>query len=124
MSPSIPLLQPQELEVYYILPALRRELANTMKQQGKSQKDIAALLGVSEAAVSQYISAKRGADVDFTPELQANIKDAATRITDSITFIKETQQLANKVWKQRFICNVCHDQNGSAIPKGCAVCFE
>ncbi len=124
MSPSIQLLQPQELEVYYILPALRRELAKAMKQQGKSQKDIATIFGVSEAAVSQYLHNKRGADVDFTPELQEHIKESVQRITDNPTFIKETQQLLHKTWHKKFVCGVCHDQNGSAIPKGCAVCFE
>ncbi len=120
----IQLLQPQELEVYYILPALRKEFAKAMKTEGKSQKDIAGLFGVTEASVSHYINDKRGSDVDFTPELKKTIKDAALRITDTVTFIKEIQQLANKVWKERFICTVCHDQNGTAIPRGCAVCFE
>ncbi len=117
-------LQPQELEVRYVRPTRRKELAKQLKVNGKSQKEIAQLFGLTEAAVSQYINDKRGTDVSFTPELQKIIKDAATRITDNITFIRETQQLAGKVWKDRFICTVCHDQNGSAIPKGCAVCFE
>ncbi len=120
----IQLLQPQELEVYYLLPALRRELANALKQHGKSQKEIAQMFGITEAAVSQYVHEKRGVDVDFTPELEKTIKNAAARITDTVTFIKETQQLLHKVWNDRFICTVCHNQNGAAIPKGCAVCFE
>ena len=119
----IQLMQPQELEVYYILPALRRELAKTMKAKGKSQKDIARLFGITEAAVSQYLHEKRGVDVDFTPQLQKQIQDSASKITDNITFIREAQQLLQKVWKERFICNVCHEQNGSIIPKGCEVCF-
>jgi hypothetical protein len=119
----IQLLQPQELEVYYILPALRRELAKALKQQGKSQKDIAQHFGLTEAAVSQYLHEKRGTDVDFTPQLKEIIQKAAARITDNASFIRETQQLLHHVWKDRFICSVCHDQNGSAIPKGCAVCF-
>jgi len=120
----IQLLQPQELEVYYILPALRRELAKAMKQQGKSQKAIAELFGVSEPAVSQYVHEKRGAEVDFAPAMQKTIADSATRITDKSTFIKETQQLLRKAWHEKVICGACHTQNGDAIPKGCAVCFE
>lgn len=121
---TIQLLQPQELEVYYILPALRRELAKALKAQGKSQKDISEIFCVSEAAISQYLHDKRGADVDFNQKLQGIIKDSATRIKDKTVFIKETQQLLQKVWKEKVVCNVCHDQNGTAIPKGCAVCFE
>ena len=121
---QIPLLQPQEIEVYYILPALRSELAKALKQTGKSQKAIAELFGVSEPPVSQFMHEKRGAEVEFTPPMQAVIKDAAKRITDKTTFIRETQQLLHKAWHEKFVCGVCHDQNGSAIPKGCAVCFE
>lgn len=121
---TIQLLQPQELEVYYILPALRRELAKALKQHGKSQKAIAELFGVTEPAVSHYIHEKRGAEVDFTLAMQDTIQDAAKRIADKSTFIKETQQLLQKVWHEKFICTVCKDQNGTAIPKGCAVCFE
>lgn len=122
--PAIPLLQPQELEVHYILPALRNELAKELKKKGKNQKEIASLLGVSEAAVSQYVHEKRGADIDFTPTIQKNIRNSAGKITDKVAFIKETQQLLQHVWKERFICSVCHDQNKSTIPQGCAVCFE
>lgn len=123
-TPTIQLVQPQELEVYYILPALRREMAKALKQAGKSQKDIAHLFGVTEPAVSQYIHAKRGADVAFTPEMLKDIGCAASRITDHLTFLKETQQLMRRVRGERVICDVCHHQNGSAIPKGCSTCFE
>ena len=117
-------MQPQELEVYYILPALRKELAKALKEQGKSQKVIAELFGITESAVSQYVHEKRGAEVDFPAALQKPIKEAASRITDKSAFIKETQQLLHQVWHDKFICSVCHNQNGDAIPKGCAVCFE
>ena len=120
----IELVQPQELEVYYILPALRRELAKSLKQAGKNQKQIAELFGISEAAVSQYVHAKRGTEVAFTSEMCKAIKGSAQRITDQKTFLRETQLLMRKVWGDKIICDVCHDQNGSAVPKGCSVCFE
>ncbi|MBD3408169.1 MAG: hypothetical protein GF411_18755 [Candidatus Lokiarchaeota archaeon] len=47
-------LMPQELEVWYVLPALRREIAMLMIEKGRPQKNIAKMLGVTEAAVSQY----------------------------------------------------------------------
>ncbi len=82
------------------------------------------MFSVSEAAVSQYLHEKRGAEVDFTPELQKNIKEAATKINDKLSFVKETQQLLHKVWHTKFICKVCHQQNKEAIPKNCTVCFD
>ena len=55
-------LQPQEVEVFYLLPTLRKEIAKALKTRGHDQKRIAAMLGVTDAAVSQYISGKRGSD--------------------------------------------------------------
>lgn len=52
-------MQPCESAVKYKVPAIKAELARKLKKEGKSQKEIAKLLGVTEAAVSQYLSGKR-----------------------------------------------------------------
>lgn len=39
--------------------AIKAKLAKALKKKGKSQKEIAEMLGVTEAAVSQYLSGKR-----------------------------------------------------------------
>ena len=119
----IQLLNPQELEVYYILPALRRELAKAMKKLGRSQKEIAGNLGVTESAVSQYIHQKRATDVDFTKDMQKEIADYASQITGRNDFLKVTQQLIRKIRGNRFICDVCRNQNKS-MPKACSMCYE
>jgi hypothetical protein len=119
----IQLLNPQELEVYYILPALRRELAKAMKTLGRSQKEIAGNLGVTEAAVSQYIHQKRATGVDFTKGIQKDIVDAASQITGRNDFLKVTQQLIRKIRGERFICDVCKSQN-KGTPKSCSMCYE
>lgn len=43
-----------------LLPAICRELALDMGKEGMAQSKIAATLGTSSAAVSQYVSGKRG----------------------------------------------------------------
>jgi uncharacterized protein len=115
-------LQPQEVEVFYILPAIRRELTIAFKALGKPQKEIAQLLGVTEAAVSQYMSQKRAADVQFPEEIAKDIRLAAPRITDYGSMIKETQAILAKSKQGRFICKM-HEQVAE-IPKGCDVCFK
>ncbi len=119
----IQLLHPQELEVYYILPALRRELAKAMKHRGRSQKEIAVSLGVSDAAVSQYLHQKRATGVDFTKDLQKDIRESAAGISDRNAFLKAAQQLTRKIRGTRFICAVCRDKN-KGMPKGCSMCYE
>ncbi|MEM2137555.1 MAG: hypothetical protein QW568_00520 [Candidatus Anstonellaceae archaeon] len=43
-----------------LLPAICRELAIDMGKQGMAQSKIAATLGTTSAAISQYVSGKRG----------------------------------------------------------------
>jgi len=66
-------MMPQEVEVWYVLPAIRRELAKVMKTkvvqradaEGKmkdhkiTQKEIARMLGVTEPAITQYLLKKK-----------------------------------------------------------------
>ena len=65
---------PQEVEVWYVLPSIRRELAKIMKtkvvtrtnEDGEkvdhkvTQKEIARMLGVTEPAITQYLLKKKG----------------------------------------------------------------
>ena len=62
---------PQEIEVWYIIPAIRRELTKILiKQYNLKQKKVAMLLGISEAAISQYLSNKRGQEIKFPKEME------------------------------------------------------
>ena len=49
-----------EIIVQYVLPAIRAEMALRMKDEGISQAQIARILGVTPAAVNQYVKSKRG----------------------------------------------------------------
>lgn len=50
---------PCESATKYKVPAIKAKLAHKLKEQDYSQKQIASILGVTEAAVSQYLSGKR-----------------------------------------------------------------
>ncbi|HLC55710.1 MAG TPA: hypothetical protein VJJ23_00555, partial [Candidatus Nanoarchaeia archaeon] len=70
---------PQEIEVWYIIPALRREFASILKEKGFPQKQIAEKLKLTESAVSQYLKLKRAKDLDFDSNIQKEIKLAVDR---------------------------------------------
>ena len=58
---------PQEIEVWYVLPALRREYAKVLIKEHKlSQKGVAEILQVTESAISQYLTGKRASKVKFS----------------------------------------------------------
>ena len=116
------LLQPQEIEVFYVLPAVRKEIALAMKAEGKSQKEIAKLLGVTEPAISQYVSAKRANILQLSDTVKSAIKESARRITSELSLMREMQRLLVLVRQERIVCQV-HESLGGA-PKGCNVCFD
>ncbi len=116
------LLQPQEIEVFYVLPAVRKEIAFCMKESGKSQKEIAKLLSVTEPAVSQYMSSKRASILKFDGKVKAAIKESAGRIVSETSLMREMQRLVHLIRQERVVCRV-HESLGGA-PKACNVCFE
>lgn len=116
-------LMPQEIEVWYILPAIRRELVKEMIKLGLKQKDIAAKLGITEAAVSQYLKQKRAKEVVFTEETMAEIKKSAKIIIeDPEKLICEMQKILAFVKKNRTLCKT-HYQHGR-MPQKCEACLE
>ena len=44
---------PQEIEVWYLIPAIRAELAKELLKEGINQTKIASILNITNAAVSQ-----------------------------------------------------------------------
>ena len=50
---------PCEVAASSIVPAIKAKIARRLKREGMKQKEIAKVLGVTESAVSQYLSKKR-----------------------------------------------------------------
>ncbi len=119
---KLQLTQPQEVEVFYILPAIRSGMASALKKQGVRQKDIAKLLHVQESTISQYISSKRAADVKFDANIQREIAYAVKKIKTTEDLIRETQHILGLVRNDREVLCGLHKAL-SDVPKGCDVCF-
>lgn len=117
------IIHPQEVEVFYLLPAIRRELAIALKEIGRDQKQIAKLLGVSEPSISHYFNLKRGADVEFTDEIKKEIKKIAGSIKTPQDSIMATQKLLKLISQQKGLCKVCHGIN-KELSESCEACFE
>lgn len=115
-------LQPQEIEVFYIIPAIRSYLAKAMKESGKSQKEIAKLFGLRESTVSQYINGRR-ATLKLDKKSQEKIEKLARKIKTQIDVVVAVQEALNYIEKSQGICQI-HKQIASAIPCNCKVCFK
>jgi predicted transcriptional regulator len=115
-------LYPQEIEVYYLLPAIRRGLARALKKQGRDQRTIASWLGVTPAAVSQYLSGKRGREFDLPKDFVAQTEKAARGIKDQASAFAVVQRLMHRASDCRVLCQI-HYKMDKSLPKQCALCF-
>ena len=70
---------PCETVVWYVLPAIRSELAKELAK-AMTQKEISEILGITQAAVSQYVSNKRGSRIELPDDVRAAIADLADDI--------------------------------------------
>jgi predicted transcriptional regulator len=89
---------PCEIIVWQVLPVIRRELAkNLINNHGLSQKEVANILGTTEASISRYISGKRGHGEIENEELIKEINESANKIFEekNKSVIRETCKICN-----------------------------
>lgn len=119
---KLQIVQPQEVEVFYILPAIRSRMAAALKEQGMKQKDIAEILCVQESTISQYLSSKRAAEVKFNSAIDKEIAAAAKRIKTKEDLIRETQKILELARKEKILCSV--HKSVADVEHDCEVCFQ
>ncbi len=112
----------QEVEVWYLLPAIRREIANFMKKNGLKQKEIARKLHMTEAAVSNYMKHKRASEVKFDPDFRKDIEKAAENISKNKDFVNEIEVLCRTFRSQKKLCKL--HRKFSKIPLRCSACGQ
>ena len=120
---TLKVLQPQEVEVYYLLPAIRKHLAVALKSQGNDQRTIAKYLGLTEAAISQYMSGKRGHEAPLPKDFVERITQVAATITDEKTAYASLQQLMQVANETRVLCDI-HTRMDKSVPQHCDICFK
>lgn len=106
-------LLPQEIEVWYIIPAIRKELAKLLtKDHELSYEKTGNILGISKAAVSQYLSNKRANKVKLNSITKKEIKKSAKIISeDHKKGMIEMQRILKFMKENHCSCNVCKKYN-------------
>lgn len=115
---------PQEIEVWYILPALRKELAKIfVTEYHLSQKETAQMLGLTESAISQYLNEKRATEVSFSQEDLGKIKETAKKIIrDKENLLKYLYDISMRFRGSKVICDI-HRRHDKSLPEDCKVCM-
>jgi len=102
---------PCEVIVWDVLPSIRAAIAEELVKKGISQKEVSRMLGITPPAVSQYVSKKRGYNIQFTDEVRTSIE----RLADDL--------IANKVDNLvERICEICkslRDEDTACVSSEC-----
>ncbi len=106
-------LLPQEIEVWYIIPAIRKELSGVLIRRHKlSYEKAGKLLGISKAAISQYLSNKRANKVKLSPEIKKEVSKTADIIVKNPRLIIQEMERILKIMKdKKCSCDVCKRYN-------------
>ena len=118
-------LMPQEVEVWYLIPAIRRELTKIFLSEFKiNQKQISDILGVTESAVSQYQNSKRAQDLKFSKKEIEKIKTFAKKIMVDKKHSKEYFfKLCLDLRGTKSLCDL-HKKQDKNILKNCDLCLK
>lgn len=116
---------PCEIVVWYVIPTIRSELAKELLNLGMKQKQISEVLDITQPAVSQYISDKRGHGIKFEPPVQDLIKEFAGELVDGkatqLDIIPKMCEICKKIKAEEVVCQIHKDKDN--IPLNCSVCM-
>ena len=107
------MILPQEIELWYVIPSIRKALVTELKKYNLKQKDIAPLLGITESAVSQYVRDKRASccyDAFHQQPLKGEIERSAKTISaqkspDRAVVMREITRLFSILKEKKILGN-------------------
>lgn len=110
---------PQEIEVWYIIPAIRKEIATCLISDfSYSYDQVGTSLSISKAAVSQYVKNKRASKVKLPKLAKNEIMKSCKRISSNKTNANyEITAILELIRKKKLPCEVCEKDQG--ILKDC-----
>jgi len=110
-------LLPQEIEVWYIIPAVRKELARVLTGKYElSFEKAGAILGVTKAAVSQYLSNKRANKVKLSSGVKKEVAKSAKVLAENPNMaLGEMQRILKHMKDTKCSCDVCKKFNKDVL---------
>ncbi|VVC71937.1 Helix-turn-helix [uncultured archaeon] len=112
---------PCQTVVWYLLPAVGAELARELSGKGLPQKEVAKRLGITPAAVSQYLKGSRGSEVKLGKKTLAEIRKLAVELERGGGERDATRAMCGIcriAWSERVLCGI------HAEKKTCASCSD
>jgi len=122
------MLLPSEIEARVSVPAIRALVARKLvKEHSMNQQDVAKALGLTQAAVSNYLRGRRGSI--FSDDDLASIDGIVSQIctmlvsgADSSKIISKFDEACRAIRHNRLLCNVHKQLDATHDVENCHVC--
>jgi predicted transcriptional regulator len=116
---------PCEIIVWYVIPSIRSELAKELLKLGMKQKGISALLDITQPAVSQYISDKRGHGIKFDEKTQNMIQIFARELMEQrleqVDIIRRMCGICQNIKAEEIVCGLHKEKDKISV--SCNACM-
>lgn len=120
-----------ELGYRYLLPSLKKRLAEIMNSEMKmSEVEIATKLKMSPSAISRYLRGERGTAIevarfpDTDRELATLAKDLATQDLDWLIIETRLLKISLITMSRKYLCEFHHKLQPLVDPVSCRTCPE
>lgn len=107
------LIFPQEIEVWYVLPAIRKQLAVELVKGGLTQSQVSQLLDCSRASITQYIKKQRGQEI-LNQKIKLEIKNSSSLIINKKSSVFQEVMRINQLVKNTGLLCQLHKKLGLA----------
>jgi|SRR3989344_1053849 len=108
---------PQEIEVWYVIPAIRKSLATCLVQKHNlTYEKVGGLMGITKAAVSQYIKNKRATKIKLNDKIKKEICFSCKQIAAKKSIVvKEITRILKLIKDKKYSIEVCNKRARDAV---------
>ncbi len=128
------MLLPSEIETKTLIPAIRAIISRRLvNDYNMKEEDVAKLLGITQAAVSNYIRGTRG-DAELVkkltslPTIARRIDEISRELASSKAFLPSTMAkyigLLNYIRQSMLICDIHHTIEDNIDKEVCKACED
>jgi predicted transcriptional regulator len=121
---------PYEVAAKSVIPAIRGMISRKLIERNFTQARVASTLGITQPAVSKYISEKRGKaiDLDEKDDVREMIEQIAEAIEkrnlNHLQVAMTIKQVCDYIMQSGYMCSLHYDVEPETKAMSCTMCME
>lgn len=117
---------PQEIETWFVIPAIRSAISHCLIEKHKLRyEEVGEILGITRAAVCQYVKGKRADKVKFSKEINQKIKESSKILTTEKTnAVEEISKILNCIRTQSVPFSIYENHRELTLNDGQKISFK